>query len=190
MMRAAAVAGGQEFLSRWVQAAPVLTNEHGMESHSQAPPEPDTWASYTPAFFSPEEMRILDAFTSILIPTDETPGAREAHVVPFIDFVLNAAAEYAPEMQAEWRRSVGWLRDQRFGDLAATEQVRFMEKIAAPERSTPESDEGHRAYKLIKDMTVHAFYTSRAGLVDVLEYKGNSYLLQFPGCEHPEHHTV
>jgi hypothetical protein len=40
---------------------------------------------------------------------------------------------------------------------------------------------------LIKDMTVRAFYTSRVGLIDVLEYKGNAYLTQFPGCTHSEH---
>jgi hypothetical protein len=45
-------------------------------------------------------------------------------------------------------------------------------------------------YRLIKEMAVHAFYTSRVGLVDVLEYKGLAYLTEFPGCNHPEHHTV
>ena len=35
-----------------------------------------------------EQVRELDAFTSTLIPTDETPGAREAHVVRFIDNAL------------------------------------------------------------------------------------------------------
>jgi len=39
-------------------------------------------------------------------------------------------------------------------------------------------------------MTVRAFYTSRVGLIDVLEYKGNTYLTEFPGCAHPEHHKV
>jgi hypothetical protein len=39
-------------------------------------------------------------------------------------------------------------------------------------------------------MTVFAFYTSKAGLVDNLEYKGNAYLTDFPGCTHPEHRRV
>jgi hypothetical protein len=49
---------------------------------------------------------------------------------------------------------------------------------------------GSATYKLIKDMTVHAFYTSRVGLVDVLEYKGLAYLSEFPACTHPEHQRV
>ncbi|MGQ0646396.1 MAG: gluconate 2-dehydrogenase subunit 3 family protein, partial [Gemmatimonadaceae bacterium] len=36
----------------------------------------------------PEQVRLLDVVTAHLIPTDETPGAREAHVVRFIDRAL------------------------------------------------------------------------------------------------------
>lgn len=36
-----------------------------------------------------EEVRVLDAITARIIPTDETPGAREAGVVYFMDTVLS-----------------------------------------------------------------------------------------------------
>lgn len=129
-------------------------------------------------------MQTLDAFTAILIPTDDTPGAREAHVVPFIDFVVNAAAEYEPELQQDWRQAMLYLRAQKFARLSPTEQVAFVEEISNS------GNKGHTAYQLVKNMTAHAFYTSRAGLIDVLEYKGNAYLTEFPGCSHPEHHQI
>jgi hypothetical protein len=69
-------------------------------------------------------------------------------------------------------------------------QTGFIEQISAPERNRSEKREGFAAYRLIKDMTVRAFYTSRVGLIDVLEYKGNTYLTSFPGCTHPEHQKV
>ena len=94
-------------------------NAHAHNAISHAPPEPDRWTSYKPKFFSPEDFRNLDAFTAILIPTDETPGAREAHVTAFIDFVVNAAAEYAPEMQNDWRNAMDWLRARHFAELPA-----------------------------------------------------------------------
>ena len=50
--------------------------------------------------------------------------------------------------------------------------------------------DGFATYSLIKEMTVRAFYTSRAGLVDALEYQGIAYLTEFPGCTHPEHKHV
>jgi hypothetical protein len=36
-------------------------------------------------FLTPEQVRLLDVITSHIVPTDDTPGAREAHVVRFID---------------------------------------------------------------------------------------------------------
>jgi Gluconate 2-dehydrogenase subunit 3 len=184
ILRAAAVVGGQEFFSDWMRAAQV--HNHG----SHAPAEPDRWTSYKPKFFSPEDFRNLDAFTALLIPTDETPGAREAHVTPFIDFVVNAAAEYAPEMQNDWRTAMDWLRARHFAELPAGEQFSLLQLISEGEHDAANRQQGFDVYRIIKDMTVHAFYTSRVGLVDGLEYKGLAYLTEFPGCNHPEHHTL
>jgi hypothetical protein len=36
-------------------------------------------------FLTPQQARLLDVVTSHIVPTDDTPGAREAHVVRFID---------------------------------------------------------------------------------------------------------
>jgi hypothetical protein len=182
--RAAAVASGGEFFGEWMRAAET-------HSHSSfAPPEPDRWTNYQPKFFSAPEFKTLDTFTAILIPSDETPGAREAHVAPFIDFVVNAAAEYAPPMQAQWRDAMGWLGANKFSELPEKEQVALVEAMAAPERDRAAQHPGFATYRLIKEMTVRAYYTSRAGLVDELDYKGFAYLKEFPACNHPEHRKV
>src|SRR5262245_4454294 len=51
------------------------------------------WAAARPSnapyeFFTPEQAALVDAISNTLIPTTETPGAREAHVVQFIDHML------------------------------------------------------------------------------------------------------
>lgn len=186
LARAFAGIAGQQFFTDWLSAA-QSEKAHDHQSSNSAPPEPDRWSAYKPSFFSPAQFGMLDTFTAILIPTDETPGAREAHVAPFIDFVVNAAAEYAPEMQVEWRNAMSWLERNDFANRAAAEQLSLVKEIAAPEIDKSKTHEGFKAYRLIKDMTVRAFYTSRVGLIDVLEYKGNAYLTQFPGCTHTEH---
>ncbi len=178
--RAATAAGGALFLSDWLQAAHT--------EHSSAPPEPDRWSAYQPQFFSPADFQSLEAYASILIPTDSTPGAREAHVAPFIDFVVNAASEYAPEVQAEWRQAMAWLASRHFADASAEDQLALVRAMSAPERDPSQPHDGFPAYRLIKEMTVRAFYTSRAGLIENLEYKGNAYLTAFPPCGHAEHH--
>jgi hypothetical protein len=43
-------------------------------------------------FFSPEQAKEIDAITARIIPTDDTPGAREAGVVYFIDRALTTFA--------------------------------------------------------------------------------------------------
>src|SRR6266481_8964246 len=60
------------------------------------------------AFFTPEEGAEVEAITARIIPTDDTPGAREAGVVYFIDHGLvtfgvddqKAYREGLPELQA------------------------------------------------------------------------------------------
>jgi Gluconate 2-dehydrogenase subunit 3 len=183
--RSLAVAGGQEFFADWLRAA-----EQARHTHSAAPPEPDRWSNYRPKFFSPAEFAMLEAFTEILIPTDDTPGAREAHVTHYIDFVVSAASEYAPEMQQDWRTAVAWLAGQRFGQLTSQEKLALVEQMAAPERDRSKKHDGFATYRLIKQMTVFAFYTSRAGLVQNLEYQGLAYLTGFPACNHAEHRRV
>ena len=39
-------------------------------------------------FFTAEQARLLDAASAQIVPTDDTPGAREAHVVRFADHAL------------------------------------------------------------------------------------------------------
>jgi len=60
----------------------------------------------------PEQVRELDAVTAQLIPTDETPGAREAHVVRFMDKSL---ATYAKAQRPAFEAAL-----QKLGELVAS----------------------------------------------------------------------
>ncbi len=51
-------------------------------------------------FLTGDEARIVEAVTSRIIPSDDTPGAREARVVYFVD---KAAGSLFPDMGAELR---------------------------------------------------------------------------------------
>lgn len=44
-----------------------------------------------------------------------------------------------------------------------------------------------RFFRLIKNLTADGYYTSRAGLIDELGYRGNTFLPVFPQCTVPEH---
>jgi hypothetical protein len=181
--RATATAGASSFLTPWLAAS----ENH---RHNAAPNDPHDWSNYRPKFFSAEEYEWLDAFTAILIPTDETPGAREAHVAAFTDFVVTAAAEFAPEVQGQWREAMNWLRNASFAAASAEQRLALVTAAGAAEFDHRATHPGFATYQLIKEMTVRAFYTSRVGLIDVLEYQGIAYLTEFPACTHPEHQRV
>ncbi|MBV8072169.1 MAG: gluconate 2-dehydrogenase subunit 3 family protein [Acidobacteriaceae bacterium] len=190
ILKAASAAGGAAFFAHWLKAVQPVTSAHGHESHVQVPPDPHNWEAYKPQFFSSEDFHMLDLVTATLIPSDDTPGAHDACVAHFIDFVVYAAAEYAPDMQAQWRRAMAYLRGEQFVTMSEEQRVALLERISEPERDASKRNPGYKHYALIKDMTVHAFYTSRIGLVDVLKYQGLAYLTEFPGCSHPEHEKV
>src|SRR2546422_9376231 len=115
-VRAAALPGATEFFSAWFQAAGQQPAAPGR----LAPPEPALLREYQPKFFGTEDFAALQAFTEILIPTDETPGAREAHCAHFIDFVLQASTGAAPDMQRQWRQAMTALKQAGFHAADAT----------------------------------------------------------------------
>jgi hypothetical protein len=182
-MRAAALPGGAEFFASWLRAA----DDH---AHSTAPPEPPLLRDYKPKFFSPGDFAALEAFTQILIPTDDTPGAREAHCAQYIDFVLQSSAEFAPQIQKQWRDAMAALSAAGFHAADSKARQALVEAMSKPERERGATHPLYAVYRLIKQQNTFAFYTSRAGMIEALEYKGNSYNETFPACNHPEHHTV
>jgi hypothetical protein len=186
-LRAAALPGGPAFLSAWVK--PARSGHDHSDATSIPPPEPKLLVDYQPRFFSPEDFEALKAITEILIPTDDAPGAREAHCAHFIDFVLQASAD-TPPMQAAWRRAMQALQEIGFHTAEASHRFELVTAMSRPERDHDAQHPAFFAYQLIKQQTAFAFYTSRAGMIETLDYKGNSYNVVFPACNHPEHQTL
>jgi hypothetical protein len=185
-IRVAALPAGTVFFSAWMRAAQV----HRHETRSSAPPDTSGLDSYHPQFFAPDDFRALQSFTEILIPTDETPGAREAHCAHFIDFLLHSMDGYAPETQHRWREAMAALRASGFHAAAKERQLTLVREIAQPERDPSAHHEAFAAYRLIKRENTFAFYTARAGCIEALDYRGNTYNIEFPACTHSEHQEI
>ena len=65
-----------------------LTPDLLAQAHAHAQVAGKTGAK-TYRFFTPQQAAEFDAFSAQIIPTDDTPGAREANVVHFTDYVLS-----------------------------------------------------------------------------------------------------
>jgi len=180
---AATLPGALEFFGPWLDAA----SPHGQH---YAAPDPGKLRDYQPKFFDKDDFAALEAFTAILIPTDDTPGAREARCAHFIDFLLQASATVDPNMARQWRAAMQALRDAGFHGTDAKAREDLVAAMAQPERERGVTHPAYFAYRLIKQQNTFAFYTSRQGLIEALDYRGNSFNVTFPACDHPEHHTL
>ena len=80
--------------SQWPAMASAATHAHA----AVASPNPPKFE-----FFKPEEAAEVEAIASRIIPSDDTPGAREAGVIYFID---RALVTFASESQSDYREGL------------------------------------------------------------------------------------
>jgi hypothetical protein len=89
------------------------------------------------SFFSASEAADVDAVAAQIIPTDDTPGAREAGVIHFIDralatFLSHLASDYRAQLadfQAAFRKQRPAADAAPFASLAAEQQIDFLKTV-------------------------------------------------------------
>ena len=130
-----------------------------------------------PKFFSPAEFALVDEMSNMIIPTDQkSGGARAAGVAAYIDGRLAEAFE--KDEPQRWRagiKAVETLSREMSGKtfMASTPEQRLavLTRIAAAE-SDPKTD-AEKFFREIKSSTIRAYYTSKIGIHDDQQYKGN-----------------
>lgn len=130
-----------------------------------------------PDFFTPAEFALLDELTELIIPTDgQSAGARAAGVATYIDKRLKDALD--ADVKAKWRSgltAVNALSRELHGKgfLAGTpeQRVAVLTKMAAAEENPKTPVE--KFFKDLKWWTVFGYYTSKIGIHDDQQYKGN-----------------
>lgn len=149
-----------------------------------------TAGSTTLKFFTPAQHRTVEILSEILIPADDrSPGAKEAKVADYIDFILG---ESLPDEQQEWTSGLAALDEasttrfsKPFAEALPDQQVALLTEAAAGELDPKTALE--RFFREAKGRTIHGYYTSEIGIHQELKYKGNQFLPDFVGCDHPEH---
>jgi hypothetical protein len=149
-------------------------------------------AAAVPAFFTTTEMALLDVLTELIIPTDEhSPGARAAGVAGYIDRRL---AEYDPalpelrEARDQWKSGLRALdalakdvSGSSFLQAEPSAQEALLARLAAKEEN-PQT-EGERFFGELKRWTARGYYTSKIGIHDEMEYKGNTLQTEYAGID-------
>lgn len=181
----AAAASRSGVFGRWVFADEPAGTDAG---------EPQR-TGYVPQFFSPDDYATVEILTELIIPNDGTPGAREAGVAEFIDFM----AANDPEIRVPLRNGLAWLNAHSlfrhgvsFRTLSAEQQTGILEPLAYRERFRPGQEPGRTFFQLIRDYTVRGYYTSRVGMRQI-GFPGFKTYSESPGCPHqddPEHRRL
>src|SRR3954462_3880460 len=140
-----------------------------------------------PLFFTKDEFATLDALTEMIVPADDhSPGAHEAGVAAYIDRTV--AEAFVPEEKTSWRKGLATINElstslngKPFLQATKQQQVALLTKIAAAEKDP--KTEGERFFTQLKQTTAFAYYSSKIGIHEEMNYKGNVLLTQFVGYD-------
>jgi hypothetical protein len=152
-------------------------------------------AAYSPQFFTPAEYATVERLAELIIPSDATPGAKEAGVAEFIDFMVASD----PEAQYPFRMGLAWMNahaertfGKRFVELTPEQQNSLLEPLAFKDKARTGEEDGREFFKLIREYTVTGFYTSQIGFKE-LDNPALRFYSESPECPHkgdPEHRNV
>ncbi len=162
---------------------PLLSHFH--------PAVPKQEGAWKPQFFREPEVETVTSLAERIIPETDTPGARRALVHQYIDFVL---AEGDAPARERFREGLAWLDTRcgslfgkRFAALDAAQQDEILTRLS----SSPSSEEpaGVSFFGEARRLSVDGYYRSEAGMTQELGFEGRTFLAEFKGCTHPEHHA-
>jgi hypothetical protein len=149
-------------------------------------------AVYRPQFFAAGEYAMVERLADIIIPSDGTPGAKDAGVAEFIDFMV--ASDPAP--QYSFRMGLAWLNShseqtagKRFLELTLEQQTSLLEPLGFKDKARPGEETGRQFFRLMREYTVTGFYTSEIGF-KALDNPALKFYAASPECPHkgdPEH---
>ena len=161
-------------------------------------------------FFTAPEMALLDELVELIIPADaHSGGARAAGVAGYIDGRL---AEYDPAIpvlkvdRERWKAGLATVdalaretSGKTFLETAPAQRTALLERIAKPltaaevpteepaERRQPAVEKpetvGQRFFVELKSWTARGYYTSKVGIHDEMEYKGNTLQTEYAGVD-------
>ncbi|MGH9847059.1 MAG: gluconate 2-dehydrogenase subunit 3 family protein, partial [Blastocatellia bacterium] len=139
-----------------------------------------------PKFFKAGQMALIATISELIIPTDEhSKGAVAAEVPQFIDLMISESPAETKKLWTDGLAAVDKMDAGGFNKASKDRQVAILTEISKNEMKPSTLEE--RFFKAIKNMTIDGYYTSKIGIHDELQYKGNTYLKEFKGCTHPEH---
>lgn len=168
-------------------ACPTPGNELFGRTADELPNAQPVVVQALPAFFTLPDFETISRISDLIIPPSDTPGAIAAGVPKYIDMIVSRN----PAQQSLMVDGLRWLDQEakllancRFIELSEAQQLTLLQPLCEA------ADQGRLAgrltqfFALTKALSADGYYTSSAGLMNDLSYKGNSMMMSFPECTH------
>ena len=143
-------------------------------------------AHYKPQFFSEQEYPLVERLTELIIPSDETPGAREAGVAEFVDFMV----AHDTDRQYKLRTGLHWFNahsertlGKPFLALSNEQQIALLEPLAYKAKYRASEEDGRAFFRAFRELTIMGFYSSEIGYKE-LDNPALRFYAESPACPH------
>jgi gluconate 2-dehydrogenase gamma chain len=154
-----------------------------------APPPGEGESKSSVRFFTPAQHTLVEELSETIIPADaHSGGAKAAKVADFIEQTVRESTD--DQQKAIWREGLRLIESmsQHYNGksfvASSTEEKIAVIKVLSDNAQLTEIPEV-QFFRELKQLTVRGYYTSKIGIHDDLEYKGNRILQEFVGCDDP-----
>src|SRR6266446_5384268 len=168
---------------------PAVAEETPQAETAPAAPQvkPAAESKSAARFFTPAQHALVDELSETIIPADNhSGGAKAAKVADYIDTVLRES--FDDSRKALWHEGLRLIdvmsqhyHGKSFVDASPEDRIAVLTVLSNNDHMTdlPEV----RFFIELKRLTVQGYYTSKIGIHDELDYKGNRILQEYVGCD-------
>jgi hypothetical protein len=159
------------------------------ETAPGTPPAKGAATKSAARFFTPTQHTLVEELSETIIPADNhSGGAKAAKVADYIEQVLRETTD--DNQKSTWREGLRLIdlmsqhyNGKSFVDSSSEERIAVLTVLSDNDHLTdlPEV----RFFHELKHLTIRGYYTSKIGIHDELEYKGNRVLNEYVGCDDP-----
>jgi Gluconate 2-dehydrogenase subunit 3 len=175
---------GASLLPATAIAGETAPQAEAKTSAAAAAPENKTAAR----FFTPTQHALVEELTETIIPEDShSGGAKAAKVADTIDQYLRET--YDENDRALWREGLRLIdlmsqhyNGKTFVNASPDERLAMLTVLSENSQRMIEVTEV-RFFNSLKELTIGCYYTSKIGIHDDLQYKGNRVIQEYVGCD-------
>jgi hypothetical protein len=138
-------------------------------------------------FFTHAEYTLVEELSEVIIPADShSGGAKAAKVADYIEQVLRESID--ENRRSNWREGLHLVdlmsqhyNGKSFVDSGSEQKIAVLTVLSDNDQMTELAE--IRFFRDLKNLTVQGYYTSKIGIHDDQEYKGNRILVEYVGCD-------